>query len=121
DFRGVVRKARRLRNPLAYIDWVVLAFPGFVQRLAAPQKLHASVSARQCANDACSKLGPAASDTITIELPKELSVQAPRRALFGQPVTFTGTGVPGNTIEIDSTVKPGSAPLCGVGSNPLSN
>jgi len=71
-----------------------------------------TVTTRPCADPACKTLGPEASDTIRIELPQDLKVQAASHALYGQPVTFAGTGVPGRLITIAYTGKPGSAPPC---------
>jgi serine/threonine-protein kinase len=72
----------------------------------------ASVSARPCGNPACKTLGPSARDSALIVLPKRLTVSAPHRALYGQPVRFHGRGEPGDYVTIAAEARPGSAPAC---------
>lgn len=77
-----------------------------------PARLRAGVAARPCADPGCTRLGPTASDAISVALPREVSVQAPRRVLRGRPAVFRGTGIPGESVTIVRAVTPGSAPDC---------
>ena len=77
-----------------------------------PTKLHAAVSIRPCTDTACRKLGRPAGDAVVVELPQQVSVQAPRHAVYGEPTTFTGTGVPGSAIGVVLVERPGRGQVC---------
>jgi serine/threonine-protein kinase len=77
-----------------------------------PTTLRAAVEARPCLDRACTKLGEAARDAISIELPRAVSVGAPRLVLRGRRALFRGRGVPGDWVTVLRAVEPGSAPTC---------
>jgi hypothetical protein len=77
-----------------------------------PQSFAAGVSARPCSDRRCTRLGPAATDTIVVKLPEEPTVQAPRHVEYGRLAVFSGTGAPGQSIAILQEVGAGSAAPC---------
>jgi tRNA A-37 threonylcarbamoyl transferase component Bud32 len=110
--QDVVRKTRAIGGSTKSSKYTGLFLVDSARNPFEATRFTASVSARPCSNVDCSTLGPPASDAIYVALPQELSVHAPARAFYGQPATFSGTGIPGKTVNIVYTGKPGSAPAC---------
>jgi hypothetical protein len=77
-----------------------------------PTDVHASVTARPCADANCTRLGATASDAIVYRLPNELTVRAPPRAVYGKRATFTGTGVAGDYVHVERYLKPEPGRTC---------
>jgi hypothetical protein len=105
------------------VNWFVLHLFGSYRRFGgAPPQLvrnptqrttfRASVSAKPCLDPACTVLGPPVHDSALIVLPRRLTVSAPRRALYGRPARFDGTGTPGAFVTVAYERRPGTAPVC---------
>jgi hypothetical protein len=75
-------------------------------------ELELGVSAKPCADAACSRLGTAVTDTLALSLPKVVTVRAPRRAIYGQKAIFGGTAAPGDTIHVAYLREAGGEPAC---------
>ena len=84
----------------------------FARNPIASTRFRAQLAARPCADTTCKTLGPPTTDAVTITLPNPVTVHAPRRAIYGQPTRFTGTGHPGAFVTVAYEQRPGSGPLC---------
>jgi hypothetical protein len=91
-------------------------YPGgsFAINPAVPTTYRAAAIVRACVDPECSRLGPTASDTRAFTLPNPVTIAAPRRAIYGLPVTFRGTGRPGASVHLSFEDLPRSAPICGI-------
>jgi hypothetical protein len=121
NFQKLASHAAAIGSAFSF-SWVSLHLFGSYARLGQQAQaarnplvrttLHASVAARPCSDPTCETLGPSVHDSALIVLPRELTVLAPGRAFYGQPVRFYGTGEPGEFVTIAYEHRPGSAPPC---------
>ena len=84
----------------------------FAVNPAAPADLTLALTAWPCADVECTRLGSPVTDTVGFALPKRVSVTAPRRAMYGRNVTFSGTAPPGDSIHVSWLRPPGGEPAC---------
>jgi len=119
--QGIAHRAAKAGIDFSY-SWVGVHFFGSFVSLGqrarvvynpiAPTTFRSSVAARRCADALCTRLGPAARDVAVIRLPRALNVTAPRRAVYGKPTRFRGTGHPGDAVTVAFEPDPRSGPNC---------
>jgi hypothetical protein len=67
-----------------------------------------SVTARACADSACTTLAATTSTgSATVHLPKAVTLAAPVNALYGYRLSIGGTGRPGDVVNLQSLANPG--------------
>jgi tRNA A-37 threonylcarbamoyl transferase component Bud32 len=111
NLQKIVRRSRAVQGGELNYLYSGFFLTTFVNPLES-STFHGSVAARPCLDPGCARMGTAASDRIAFELPKDLTVRAPARAVYGKPATFTGTGVSGEIVTMARSETPGRGPPC---------
>jgi serine/threonine-protein kinase len=84
----------------------------FIRNPQLRTTFRASVSARRCLDALCTSIGPRVEDVAAISVPRELTMKAPRHAVYGQPARFSGRGHAGDSVTVAFQPEPRRGPSC---------
>jgi hypothetical protein len=112
DWQGVVQRFHAAGLDVVQSSFQIYLLGRYTHNRSRRTTMSLGVSAWPCADLACTALGPAATNGLTLSLPRSVTIRAPRAALYGQDATFSGTGRPGDFVHLTRVRPAGGQPVC---------